>query len=43
MESLSATLTEEPPMLSELLGEIPPEAEQVLRKAMEKEPEPILD
>ena len=39
IETLHAIITEEPPALSHLSGELPPEADRIVRKAMEKEPE----
>jgi TolB-like protein/Flp pilus assembly protein TadD len=39
VESLSATITSEAPPLSEIVGEIPAEAERVVRKALEKDPD----
>jgi TolB-like protein/Flp pilus assembly protein TadD/tRNA A-37 threonylcarbamoyl transferase component Bud32 len=39
VEALSATIAQEPPSLSEVIGEIPAEAERVVRKALEKDPE----
>jgi tetratricopeptide (TPR) repeat protein/tRNA A-37 threonylcarbamoyl transferase component Bud32 len=39
VESLNATITQEPAPLSQVTGGIPTEVERVVRKAMEKEPE----
>ncbi len=39
VEALSATIAQEPLALSEVIGEIPAEAERVVRKALEKDPE----
>ena len=38
VESLSATITQEAAPLSEVLGEVPPDAERLVRKALEKDP-----
>ena len=38
VESLHATIADEPPPLSQVTGDVPAEAERVVRKALEKEP-----
>jgi tetratricopeptide (TPR) repeat protein len=39
VEALSATIAAEPQPLSQIVGDLPPEAERVVRKALEKETE----